>query len=368
MSTSTVDDTDTAAPSVGAPTPSVEEVLACQFSNWYETFRSLPNDVYSRKNVTFKSIVLPVPPPFVDYLMSDGVRLPVCATKVSSYAPAANDDDSWDEREEDEDDEESNDFSFPELTEQIQSAIESLGGEVMPKLNWSCPKDATWINTGSLKCQTPGDVYILLKSSDFVMHDILHAFDNSVGEKLSEVSYELVLRQWCNLNPSMEFRCFVWNGDLMAISQRNHTQHFPHMTTEKMIFRSQILDFYDDYIYDNFPGNGNYSFDVYIDKKERIWLVDFNVWGSRTDSLLFTWDEILTMTMDASESQDDSILDNRRPEIRVVETANEIHHDPLASYRAPIDTVDLASMSAFDTSHFQEFMAKCSKPSENDED
>ena len=30
--------------------------------------------------------------------------------------------------------------SFPELTQQISSAIESLGGAVIPKLNWSSPR------------------------------------------------------------------------------------------------------------------------------------------------------------------------------------------------------------------------------------
>ena len=40
-----------------------------------------------------------------------------------------------------EDDEESEPVpSFPELTQQISSAIESLEGAVLPKLNWSSPR------------------------------------------------------------------------------------------------------------------------------------------------------------------------------------------------------------------------------------
>ena len=74
------------------------------------------------------------------------------------------------------------------------------------------------------------------------------------------------------------------------------------------------------------------------------------------------------MTFEGSDDQDDTILENRRPEIRVVEAENEIHHDPLASYRAPIDTVDLASMSDSDATQFHEFMAKCRKPSEHYDD
>ena len=63
--------------------------------------------------------------------------------------------------------------SFPEFTNQIKSSVESLGGETFCKLNWSAPRDATWISLGnSLKCTTPAQVYLLLKSSEFVQHDL----------------------------------------------------------------------------------------------------------------------------------------------------------------------------------------------------
>lgn len=49
---------------------------------------------------------------------------------------------------------------------------------VFPKLNWSAPRDATWINAGeNLKCMSPGEVIMLIKSSDFAIHDLCHAFD-----------------------------------------------------------------------------------------------------------------------------------------------------------------------------------------------
>jgi len=48
---------------------------------------------------------------------------------------------------------------------------------VVPKLDWSAPKDATWISaTNSMECRTPNDVY-LLKSSNFITHDLEQAFD-----------------------------------------------------------------------------------------------------------------------------------------------------------------------------------------------
>ena len=375
------------------PTPTMEEVLNCQFSSWYETFRYLPDD-RKRTNVTIKSIVLQsLPFDFIDFLLSDGIRLPLGATKVSSCAPNESqdeDDDVWSSSSSKWCDEEQDScdaavtssprqFSFPELNSQIEEAIQQLGGSVIPKLNWSSPKDATWVNNGTLKCKTPGDVYLLLKSSDFCMHDVLHAV-----EDMSKVNYELVLRKWCNLHPSMEFRCFVWNRELgmfvkmtcnenhpllliihtvifmlstVAISQRQHTQHFPYLPRERVIIRSQILDFFDTVMENRFPSS-NYVFDVYIDKKERVWLLDFNVWGSQTDPLLFEWEELMSLAEEETSF----------PEIRVVETELEIHHDPLASYRAPIDVIELATVTGSDASKFEEFKAMCEQPSNISDD
>ena len=126
----------------------------------------------ARKNVTIESITIrPLPTKFIEYLLSDGVQLPECATKVSSCMNDGGDnDDRWDSSSDDEDgeDDDSNEglkkYSFPTLTEQIQSALTTLGGDknvdCMPKLNWSAPKDATWINCGSLKCRPRSEMSI----------------------------------------------------------------------------------------------------------------------------------------------------------------------------------------------------------------
>ena len=39
----------------------------------------------------------------------------------------------------------------------INAAIERLGGAVSPKMNWSCPKDAIWVSTGSTHRCTNAD-------------------------------------------------------------------------------------------------------------------------------------------------------------------------------------------------------------------
>lgn len=237
-----------AAPiSSGQPLPleaTRDDLLQCQLSSWFPAFRHLPaDDLYqNRSNVTIKSkIIAPLPDDFMEFLLSDGIRLPQDATQLSSCAPnevptttttttAGTGEDSEDETthwdEDETDPPELVQYSFPALNQQLSDAIEALGGSVVPKLNWSTPKDATWVNEGSLKCQTPGDVYLLLKSSDFCLHD-LQVYKSLVSTDQTEhhsgdtttppIRLELVLRKWCNFYPSMEFRCFVRNHVLSTL-------------------------------------------------------------------------------------------------------------------------------------------------------
>jgi hypothetical protein len=136
-------------------------------------------------------------------------------------------------------------YAFPDLDQRIRSAVGEYGA-VFPKLNFSSPRvgvlsshsfyltyvqDAAWVlPAGSpLKCVAPADVYLLLKSSDFVIHDLeaSSVFDGccdcpNTPDAHSGVhpryEVELVLRKWYPVDPSREFRCFVRRGLLIGTS------------------------------------------------------------------------------------------------------------------------------------------------------
>ena len=82
-------------------------------------------------------------------------------------------------------------------------------------------QDAAWMVAGQpLRCQTPEDVYLLLKSSDFISYDIEHAYDECQGLELlsqqTSTSYYLVLKKWFSMPRSHEFRCFVKGRSLIG--------------------------------------------------------------------------------------------------------------------------------------------------------
>lgn len=83
---------------------------------------------------------------------------------------------------------------------------------------------------GPLHCSSPHDIYLLLKSSDFLTHSLepSRAYEAVTDQDhipaKEDLKVELVLRRYENVNPSREFRCFVRND--MLIGSSLHRFHY----------------------------------------------------------------------------------------------------------------------------------------------
>ncbi|KAG2358320.1 D123-domain-containing protein [Suillus spraguei] len=310
------------------PVQTPDYLLSFQFSSWYPTFSS----------ISIKStIIRPLDQAFKEYLDSDGIFVPEGSENVSvsyihrlfqSYSlptisPAEN---SPSDQESDEDVGRS--FSFPDLDERIRQIIKEYGA-TFPKLNFSSPKDASWVLPPSspLKCTSPSDVYILLKSSDFVSHDLSidTVFEGCQYDPSNPPSYqlELVLRKWYSIDSSREFRCFVREGRLIGISQRD-TNFYDFMNepqTQNKIVET-LQTFWKEKIKSQWYGQQDYVFDVLITRDlSRGHVLDFNPYAPRTDPLLFTYEELSAVFKQ----------DLNTPELRIIDSP--LH--PVASRNAP---------------------------------
>ena len=288
------------------------------------------SDVSIRYNThTFPTRILPIPQGVLDFLGETGIIL----ADDSERANESRDDDDYEwtvatrplESQEDNVAESGSEdeinttppnHRFPEFHDQLKHAIAELGGAVIPKLNWSAPKDAAFMTSEkSLRCTCPNDIYLLLKSSSFVSHDLAHAFSGCSDGPVSASAQAhvwwnnqtrmpyapvLVLRSWMHVQPSLEFRCFVKGNMLIGISQRdrNHYEWLPKLRGSII---SKVDDFFEKVLRLTFPDH-SYAFDVYIpedhsgrDKLGLVNLVDINPWAPRTDSLLFDWSELLSV-------------------------------------------------------------------------
>ncbi|KAF2660220.1 D123-domain-containing protein [Lophiostoma macrostomum CBS 122681] len=328
-------------------------ILNCSYHNWHPRYRA----------ITPKARLVPLPDEFIEYLRADGIILPPEENDRAEWSDGDSGIFSGGDNEGDDNDDDA-DFdpstNWRETHEQIEHTIEELGGKVAPKLNWSAPKDATWIAaTNSMECRTPNDIYLLLKSSDFVTHDLQHAFDDTEEEQggdpstiaeNSQIPYHLVLRKWITLNPSVEFRCFVRNRKLIALCQRD-LNHFEFLFKMQDQLRQTIATFFEAKLKDSFP-DPNFTFDVYVPPPhDRVWLVDLNPWAPRTDPLLFSWLELLTLTEpenpgadEEAEEEDDDVETVFTPEFRLVRRddpeAYGFTTPQYSAHKLPKDVVD----------------------------
>ena len=93
--------------------------------------------------------------------------------------------------------------------------------------------------------------------------------------------------------------------------------------------------------------------DLYIDKKNRVWILDFDVFSSCTDALLFSWEELdghvehAAMSCESQEqrprNEGDQVPVAGEPIMRVVENPSEVFPSPAGAHRGPVDVTEVSN-------------------------
>ncbi|KAI0565664.1 Cell division cycle protein [Gracilaria domingensis] len=164
-----------------------------------------------------------------------------------------------------------------DLEAAINASINELGGAVCPKFGSKCPSDATWVNFHrSMKCTSADDVLVMFSSSERVMRTVT-----------PENGCYLALRKWADVDDRMEFRVFVRDEEVVAISQRSEN-FFEYSDEEMDSIVDKITGFYEAEVKGSFPGS--FVVDIYIER-ENVWIIDFDHWEV-ADALLYSWEEL----------------------------------------------------------------------------
>lgn len=142
------------------------------------------------------------------------------------------------------------------------------------KTNWNSPKDAFWITAGqTMCCKDITDIYQLLKASGICKEDLgchnLPVFDleplaeacSSTDTDSSDSSFNaskennqfLVFKKWHDIHPGTEFRCFVRNKKLIAISPRDWPQYHEYISTQRVNIVNDIVSIFKEHIKPKFP-------------------------------------------------------------------------------------------------------------------
>jgi len=190
---------------------------------------------------------------------------------------------------------------FPEFDQEIEKAFMEFDHKVFVKLNWKAPRDIdTWVPR--LQCSNIEDVFMCLKSSSIIgemLENCCPKPEELKKDKDLEESggLELILRKWYELNKAMEFRVFIKNEKIRAISQRYMKNSYKFLIDKdfQSKIKAKIVDFVMKEILGKFPDSA-FTLDLYIEVKKldnwRLWIVDFNPWGNFTNPLLFDWEDL----------------------------------------------------------------------------
>ncbi|TKY90313.1 hypothetical protein EX895_000311 [Sporisorium graminicola] len=321
---------DIASPSSEPLTPPLEALYWTQYGTWYPIFRK-----HAPKSTVID--IETVQPQLLEWLNSDTFVLPDGSGPSASFSSddassEFSDEDCGEAEEEKSEEEEEEVVKLEALDTAIRAVIAKYdGAAVFPKLNWSAPLDAGFMLPGNnLQCLHPEDVYLLLKSSEFVGRDleqIAHlasSTPNPTPDQPLRMRPQLVLKKWFPLNKSYEFRCFVRSRQLLAITQRDVTfyEHLqsPHLQSR---IKCAVWDFWEEtFAEEQKWGLADYVLDVYLTKDlGRVWLVDVNAWLPRTDPLLFGFEELDALHVREKSQRWDS---DDKGEMRVDEVEDRV--------------------------------------------
>ena len=132
---------------------------------------------------------------------------------------------------------------------------------------------------------TVNDIFLLLKSSDKINHDLTYPFEyceDTTDDDTEGVKITLALQRFAKLKPISEFRCFVRNGMFIAFCSRDTAFH--QNLPEKMDdLQPKIERFIEEEVIPNFELK-SFVVDVYWKLDGTFYIFDFRNSFTRAQS------------------------------------------------------------------------------------
>lgn len=194
------------------------------------------------------------------------------------------------------------------LAAKLDGAIRHFPQGVFIRLGSRSPKDTVHgVITQCKAFDGRQAIRLLTSGSERVAYDLWTA---------RKVNYQpwVFVRQWVDISPEMEFRCFVKDRRLIGVSQYFYQTSFPVLDSPeiKNTIKTLVGEFFVDF--SKVSPLDNVVFDVALlwDKKPQVKLVEINPFHPLTQACLFSWN---TSDFDGgfrfaqSESKPESFMD-----------------------------------------------------------
>jgi len=127
----------------------------------------------------------------------------------------------------------------------------------------------------------------LLLSSDRIYEDLTNELENK------EFHQDIIIREWMEIPVEHEYRGFVYQKKLNAISQYYHTCYFSHLKEEFPLAVERIKEYFNKKLVDVIPLE-SYIIDFGL-LQDRTIVIELNPFSVATDPTLFSWKEDITI-------------------------------------------------------------------------
>ena len=188
-----------------------------------------------------------------------------------------------------------------------------------------------------LRMRTPEQVMNIFSNSERIWHDMQLALacdsaedcgDNEAdGSVIEPWNESLAVRRWVEIEPDMEFRCFICGGTLTAVSQYRHLLHFPRLARHSAQVLQTLQEFVEDIVTPRLSGlfpKDDYILDLALELDPsqgancilasgsdgagfsaaagalpitRTWVIEVNPFFDTTDSALYSWTKDASLLM-----------------------------------------------------------------------
>jgi hypothetical protein len=150
------------------------------------------------------------------------------------------------------------------------------------------------IATDFMRMRSTRQIVDSLVCSERILQDM-----NVALQRLDRFDENVVIRRWVDIGVDMEFRGFVSNGRLTALSQYNHVIHSERVVSLQAeilrlidaTFREQIQPRlaakFTSYVIDFALTGGRFG--ASPAEPERVWVIELNPFLTSTDAALFSW-------------------------------------------------------------------------------
>lgn len=168
----------------------------------------------------------------------------------------------------------------------------------------------------ALKVTNGHEAMDLLCNSERIYVDLLKQIEYS-----DEFKCKVLIREWKEIPYELEFRSFVYNNQLNAISQYDYNIYLNYLIVNKETIKNVIHEYFEKEVKSKLEYLKNYVIDFGItSKKEKVYVIELNPFNTEesqgTGGSLFNWKE------------DQKILENGPLEIRINEKLESLPLNP----------------------------------------